>query len=130
MVRCGFATQYRAVTGHDYTTFAHKFISTAGKTGKALATLRDNGSAGNMIDIYVLQQATADHLERASFEFKKELLEYLNKYRMITDEITVVDGIVRTLDMKCTLYVDKIQKLSADNIKQRVANNIYSFFFY
>ena len=123
-----FATQYRAVTGHDYTTFAHKFISTAGKTGKALATLRDNGSAGNMIDIYVLQQATADHLERASFEFKKELLEYLNKYRMLTDEITVVDGIVRTLDMKCTLYVDKVQKLSADNIKQRVANNIYSFF--
>jgi len=123
-----FATQYRAVTGQDYTAFVNKFRSVAGKTGKGLAVLRDNGSAGNMIDIYVLQRATENHLERASSEFKRELLEYLNNYRMLTDELTVVDGIVRTLDIAGTLYVDRTQKLSSEDVKQRVANRIVEFF--
>jgi len=123
-----FAAQYRAVTGQDYTTFANTFRSTLGKTGKGLAVLRDNGSAGNMIDIYVLQKATANHLERASFEFKKEMLEYLNKYRMLTDELTIVDGIVRTLDIVATLYIDRQQKLSSEDIKFRVATAIQEFF--
>ena len=123
-----FATQFRAVTAQDYTAFINKFRSIKGKTGKGLAVLRDNGSAGNMIDMYVLQKATDDHLERASYEFKRELLEYMNNYRMITDELTVVDGVVRTLDLVTTLYVDKDQKLSAEDIKQRVAGLIVQYF--
>ena len=123
-----FATQYRAVTGQDYTAFVNKFRSVGGKTGKGLAVLRDNGSAGNMIDIYVLQRATENHLERASSEFKRELLEYLNNYRMLTDELTVVDGIVRTLDIAGTLYIDRTQKLSSEDIKQRIANRIVEYF--
>lgn len=123
-----FATQYRAVTGQDYTAFVNRFRSVAGKTGKGLAVLRDNGSAGNMIDIYVLQRATENHLERASSEFKRELLEYLNNYRMLTDELTVVDGIVRTLDIAGTLYIDRTLKLSSEDVKQRIANRIVEFF--
>lgn len=123
-----FATQYRAVTGADYTAFANKFRSVSGKTGKGLATLRDNGSAGNMIDIYVLQRATENHLERASSEFKRELLEYLNNYRMLTDELTVIDGVVRTLDIAGTLYIDRTQKLSSEDVKQRIANRIVEYF--
>ena len=123
-----FATQYRAVTGKDYTTFINRFTSTAGKTGKGLAVLRDNGSAGNMIDLYVLQKSTGTHLERASFEFKKELIEYLEKYRMLTDELTVVDGVVRTLDLVCTLYLDSFMKLSADDTRQRIAGLITKYF--
>ena len=123
-----FAAQYRAVTGQDYTAFANRFRSVLGKTGKALAVLRDNGSAGNMIDIFVLQKATENHLERASFEFKSSMLEYLNKYRMMTDEITIVDGIVRTLDLVTTLYVDKQQKLSSEDVKQRISGLIQDYF--
>lgn len=123
-----FATQYRAVTGADYTAFANRFRSVGGKTGKGLAVLRDNGSAGNMIDIYVLQRATENHLERASSEFKRELLEYLNNYRMLTDELTVVDGVVRTLDLAGTLYIDRTQRLSSEDVKQRIANRIVEYF--
>lgn len=123
-----FAAQYRAVTGQDYTAFANRFRSTLGKTGKGLATLRDNGSAGNMIDVYVLQEATENHLERASFEFKNELLTYLNQYRMMTDELTIVDGVVRTLDLVTTLYIDKQQKLSSEDVKQRIAGLIQDYF--
>jgi hypothetical protein len=123
-----FAAQYRAVTGQDYTAFANRFRSTLGKTGKALAVLRDNGSAGNMIDIFVLQKATENHLERASFEFKNELITYLNQYRMMTDELTIVDGVVRTLDLVTTLYIDKQQKLSSEDVKQRISGLIVDYF--
>ena len=123
-----FATQYRAVTGKDYTTFANKFVSTFGTTGKGLAVLRDNGSAGNMIDIYVLEKATESHVSRASFEFKRELLAYLNQYKMLTDELTVVDGVVRTLDLVCTLYIDRTQKLTSEDVKQRVSASMVEYF--
>jgi len=123
-----FAAQYRAVTGKDYTTFINRFTSTAGKTGKGLAVLRDNGSAGNMIDIYVLQRSTSTHLERASYAFKKELVEYLEKYRMLTDELTVVDGVVRTLDLVCTLFLDKSKELSSDSTRERIAGLLTTYF--
>jgi hypothetical protein len=76
----------------------------------------------------VLQKATENHLERAAFEFKSELLTYLDKYRMMTDELTIVDGIVRTLDLVTTLYIDKQQKLSSEDVKQRVAGLIQEYF--
>ena len=123
-----FATQYRAVTGQDYTAFVNKFRSTVGKTGKGIAVLRDNGSSGNMIDLYVLQKATDNHLERASYEFKRELLEYMKNYRMLTDELTIVDGVVRTLDLAATLYIDRTQKLSSEDVKARIADRVVQFF--
>ena len=81
-----------------------------------------------MIDLYVLQKATETHLERASYAFKKELVEFMDKYRMITDELTVVDGVVRTLDIVCSLYLDSNKTLSSDETRQRVAGLISDYF--
>ena len=81
-----------------------------------------------MIDVYVLQKATDNHLERASYEFKRELLEYMNKYRMITDHLTIVDGVVRTMDLVTTLYVDRSNRLNSEDIKQRVSDIILNYF--
>jgi hypothetical protein len=47
---------------------------------------------------------------------------------MLTDELTIVDGIVRTLDIVATLYIDRQQKLSSEDIKFRVATAIQEFF--
>ena len=123
-----FATQYRAVTGEDYTAFASRYLSENGQVGKALAALRDNGGAGNMIDIYVLTRASDNQLERANYSFKEGLLEYLNKYRMLTDELTIVDGLVRTLDLVCTVYVDRDRQLNSQDIQARVSTRIQEFF--
>ncbi len=67
-------------------------------------------------------------LERASIAFKHELLEYLNRYKMITDEITIVDGLIRTLDLKATLYLDKNFKPYEDDVKRAASNKVLSFF--
>tara|TARA_R110002074_G_scaffold211524_1_gene380938 strand:- start:10587 stop:12218 length:1632 start_codon:yes stop_codon:yes gene_type:complete len=128
-----FKTQYRAVTGEDYTAFANHFTSQAGQSGKAFAILRNSGAGGNMIDIYTVAFAAEvagqqSQVERASIAYKRELLTYLNKYKMITDELTIVDGLVRTVDLKCTLFLDVPQKLYEEDIKRKAAKNILEFF--
>ena len=123
-----FAAQYRCVTGEDYTTFATRYITDQGQAGKAISVLRDNGGAGNMIDIYLLTRASNNQLERSNYSFKKGLLEHLNKYRMLTDELTIVDGLVRTLDLVCTVFIDRDRQLNTQDIQRRVSAKIQEFF--
>lgn len=123
-----FRTQYRAVTGEDYNTFANTFVSVAGQTAKAMPALRQSGAGGNMIDIYVLAKASDLQVERASLAFKGELLTYLNQYRMWSDEVTIVDGVARTLDLVCTIYVDKAREPYIEDIKTKSADKLLEFF--
>ena len=128
-----FKTQYRAVTGEDYTTFANQFVSTVGQSGKSSAVLRSSGAGSNMIDIYTV--AFADEvdgvqaqLDRSSIAYKNELLTYLNKYKMLTDEVTIVDGLIRTLDLKTTIFVDKTFAPFEEDVKRSASSKILAFF--
>lgn len=128
-----FKTQYRAVTGEDYTSFANQFVSTVGQSGKSIAVLRSSGAGSNMIDIYTV--AFADEvdgaqvqLERAPITYKRELLTYLNDYKMLTDEVTIVDGLIRTLDVKAVIYVDKTFEPFEEDIKRAASAKILRFF--
>ena len=128
-----FKTQYRAVTGEDYTAFANHFTNSAGKSGKAQAVLRSSGAGSNMIDIYVVAFGAEvagfkTQVERASIAYKQDLLTYLNEYKMITDEITIVDGLVRTLDLEATIYLDKPHKIFEADIKAKATRAMLKFF--
>ena len=122
-----FKTQYRAVTGEDYTTIANSYITSVGSVGKAIAVNRQNGAAGNMIDIYTLLKSSENQFERANLDFKSKMLGYMNDFKMMTDEITIVDGLVRTLDMKATVFVDKSKRSLQDTIKSEVAGRVTDF---
>tara|TARA_R110002074_G_scaffold156462_2_gene312670 strand:- start:33 stop:1652 length:1620 start_codon:yes stop_codon:yes gene_type:complete len=128
-----FKTQYRAVTGEDYTAFANQFVSTVGQSGKSSAVLRNSGAGSNMIDIYTV--AFADEvdgvqaqLERSSITYKSELLTHLNIYKMLTDEVTIVDGLIRTLDLKTTIFVDKTFKPFEEDVKRAASAKVLAFF--
>ena len=123
-----FRTQYRAVTGEDYNTLANTFVGSTGQSAKAMAALRKNGAAANIIDLYVLSKASDTQLERASVAFKKELLDYFQDYKMLTDDIVISDGVVRTLDLVCTVFIDRSNKRIADNIKQKAALALVDYF--
>ena len=123
-----FRTQYRAVTGEDYNVLANSFVGTGGTTAKAMASLRTNGAAANVIDLFVLSKASQTQLERASVAMKKELLDYFQNYKMLTDDIVISDGVVRTLDMVATLYIDKSNKRFIDSIQQKAADKLLEFF--
>ena len=125
-----FRTQYRAVTGEDYTAIANSYAGTTGQTGKALAVARQSGAGGNMIDIYVLAKATDNQLQRASLPFKSDLLNHLNSYKMITDELTIVDGLVRTVDLVATVFVDRNKLALQENVKADVSRSITEYLSY
>ena len=93
-----------------------------------MAVLRNNGAGANNIDIYCLAKASALQLERCSLLFKEELLNHLNNLKMMTDEVTLVDGVIRTLDLNCTLMIDSEDKFQENAIKQRAADGLLSYF--
>ena len=96
--------------------------------GKAMAVLRDNGAGANNIDIYCLAKASQLQLERCSLQFKSELLTHLNAKKMMTDEITIVDAVIRTLDLNCNIMIDASDKYQKSAIKQRAVDGLLSYF--
>ena len=123
-----FRTQYRAVTGEDYNALANSFVGTTGKTAKAMASLRKNGAAANVIDLFVLSKASETQLERASVAMKKELLDYFSNYKMLTDDLAISDGVIRTVDLVATLTIDRSNQRFEDNIKQKAAGALAKYF--
>lgn len=123
-----FKSQHRCVTGEDYTAAANDYSSTNGTIGKAMAVLRNNGAGANNIDIYCLAKASQLQLERCSLLLKAELLDHLNNLKMMTDELTIVDGVIRTLDLNCTLLVDEADTYRRNAIKQDAADGLLKYF--
>lgn len=123
-----FASQYRCVTGEDYTSVANAFVSTQGTTGKVLAVLRQSGSSANNIDLYTVEKASDTQVARADYSYKKELLSYLKNFKMLTDELTIVDGLVRTLDLSVRLVVRSDLRPQEEQIKSKAAISILNFF--
>ena len=122
-----FRRQDRLVTLTDYSSFANSFISTFGTVGKATAATRNAYSSANTVDIYVLEKAGDFQLQRATSNFKTQLLEAMNQKKMMTDDIVIVDGLIRTLDLVCTIRVDQEQKENEESIKAKVRNRILDY---
>jgi endo-beta-N-acetylglucosaminidase D len=76
----------------------------------------------------VLSKASETQLERASVAMKKELLDYFQNYKMLTDDIVISDGVVRTLDLVATLFIDKSNKRFIDAIQQKAADKLLEYF--
>ena len=123
-----FKAQNRLVTADDYSVFANTFFSEYGVIGKAKAAVRDAYSSANVIDLYVLQVASDTQLQRATVELKKDLLEAMQPIKMLTDEVVVVDGLIRALDLSVTIKYDKFRKNYEEEIKLKVKNKILEYF--
>lgn len=122
-------TQDRAVTGLDYKTITDQFVTPyQGQMGKSVAILRNHGCAANIIDLYVLAKKNVDGLEIASDQLKKELYDYLETKKMITDFICIKDGVILNVDVNISVTIDKFYKKFEDEIRVKISNRISSFF--
>jgi hypothetical protein len=119
-----FRRQDRLVTLEDYSVFANTFISTFGTIGKATAATRKAYSSGNIIDIYILEKASDIQLQKATPNFKTQLLTQINKKKMITDEAVIVDGLIRTLDLVVTIRIDKSEEANESQIVSKVRDKV------
>jgi hypothetical protein len=123
-----FKRQDRVVTLEDYIAIGNTFRSKQGTIGKTTAVVRDAFSSANVIDVYTLEKATDITLQKASTSFKKELLEEIEPKKMLTDEVVVVDGLIRTLDLVVTIRIDKDLETIEGEIQQQVSNVILNHF--
>ncbi len=122
-----FRRQDRLVTLEDYSVFANTFISTFGTVGKANAAVRQAYSSANVIDIYVLERASDFQLQRATSNFKTQLLTAMNKKKMATDDVVIVDGLIRTLDLVTTIRIDQSDEDNQDQIRAKVRDKILTY---
>lgn len=122
-----FRSQDRLVTLEDFKAFANKFASNYGSTGKATASVRRAYSSANIIDLFVLERASDTQLRRATQEYKRQLLEAMENKKMITDEIVVVDGLIRTLDLIVTINLDEKFRRLESSIVQSARNSITTY---
>lgn len=123
-----FRSQNRLVTANDYSSFANQYADSVGATGKARAVVRDAYSSANIIDIYLLQVASNIQLQQATVEYKKQLLEAIQDKKMLTDEVVIVDGVIRTLDLVMTVRIDKYLLPREEQIKAKVRDRLLRFF--
>jgi hypothetical protein len=122
-----FRRQDRLVTLEDYTVFANTFISNFGTVGKAKAATRKAYASANVIDIYVLEKASDLQLQRATTNFKTQLLDAINPKRMATDDVVIVDGLIRTLDLGVTIRIDREEEENQDSIKNKVRDKLLTY---
>jgi len=122
-----FRRQDRLVTLEDYSVFANTYISDWGTIGKALAATRKAYASANTLDIYVLEKASDFQLQKATPTFKTNLLDAIRKKKMATDEVVIVDGLIRTLDLVTTIRIDEEQKGNQNQIISKVRRKILDY---
>jgi len=125
-----FRQQDRLVTLGDYQAYVGRYSSPTGGQCIGTAVTRKAYSSANIIDLYVLQKANATQLQRATVEYKTNILSDIKATKMLTDEVNVVDGLIRTVDLVVTIYSDEAFRDLEESIKIAVASEISLFFSY
>ena len=123
-----FKQQDRLVSLDDYTSFSNTFKSSTGGSGKAIAVTRAAYSSANIIDVYVVEVASDTQLQKASIAFKGNLLEEMEPKKMMTDELVVVDGLIRTVDLVVEVTLDARFKNKESYVKSRAGRVILDYF--
>jgi len=123
-----FRRQDRLVTLEDYNTYCNSFIGSNGAIGKASARTRKAFCSANIIDVFVLSKATDSQFQKVSAALKLELLEEINKRKMITDEVVLVNGLIRTLDLVVKVAINENDYFRREEIKGKISKKIENHF--
>ena len=123
-----FRTQDRLVSLDDYKSFAARFVGPTGSSAKATASARKSYSSANIVDLFILEKASTNQLQKASIAFKNAFLEAVEGKKMLTDEIVLVDGLIRTLDLVVTISVSDKFKPKEGEIIRKASTEVSNFF--
>jgi hypothetical protein len=121
--------QNRAVTGDDYMNLVDNFVTPYnGQTGKGIATLRHSGCSANLIVIYVLVRAGTDGLSLPSSQFKLLLKEYLDTKKMMTDVLSIQDGVIVYINLFLDVYLTPQFQPFQEDISTEILRYLGIFF--
>jgi len=121
-----FALQRSIVTASDYSQAANSFSHPAfGSISKAIATVRTSLNA-NRVEIYALSQGPDDIPIIPNAGLKTGLATYFRNLNVLTDNIVVLDGILKPVDIDMNIIIDR--NADASVVKTRVESLLDDYF--
>ena len=84
--------------------------------------------SANIIDVYVLARATDTQFKKVTTPLKLEMLAEINKRKMMTDEVVLVDGLIRTLDLVIDVDVAEADRVRMPQIHAKIRSEVEDFF--
>jgi len=96
-----FAAQNRAVTEKDYEALAY---SMPGKFGsvKRVRLIKDQDSFKRNLNLYIISEDNEGHLIKSSVNIKKNLKTWIDKNRVLSDTIDMIDAKIVNLSIDFT----------------------------
>ena len=121
-----FATHNNAVSAEDYAQLVAKFAHPMyGSVLKSAATIRTSLNA-NVVELYVLAQGPDNVPVVPSAGLKKGLKTYLEDRNVLTDEVRVLDGAIKPIDVEANIVMSK--SAISGKVKKDVDAAIEDFF--
>jgi len=123
-----YRQQDRLVSLEDYIGFCNTYKGPLGTSAKATAVTRKSFGSANIIDVYMLEKASNLQLQKASIAFKEAMLASMDDKKMLTDEIVLVDGLVRTLDLDIRITLDRRFQNVEESLKNKISSIVTNYF--
>lgn len=136
-----FNAQNRVVTAEDYVTRAYALPSRYGRISKAYAvrdeqinriqslnddTYVNNPVRPNAINLYVLGYDTNGKLYTLNTLVKENLAKYLEQYRMLTDDVNILDAFIINVGVEFSIRV--FRNYNMNDVLARCIGEIQNFF--
>jgi len=109
------------ISNNAYTVLGMDYSNTIGGNGLGRAL----PMAANYVDIFVLAAGPDGKLTSASDSLKSALQNFINRFKVLTDQITIVDGLLKKISLDISIHVDKNFELNQVKIIATSYLNIY-----
>tara|TARA_R100000388_G_scaffold42650_1_gene32634 strand:+ start:9131 stop:10939 length:1809 start_codon:yes stop_codon:yes gene_type:complete len=125
-----FTSQNRAVTSSDYKSVIYNMPPKFGAV-KRCNIVQDEDSFKRNLNLYIVSEDAEGNLTEATSTLKKNLKNYLSRYKMINDTIDILDGRVVNIGIKIDIIADEeknkfeVLQNSIDALKSEILNTKY-----
>ncbi len=121
------ATLTSATSGEDYAVLAKNFAHPVyGSVLRAVATLKTSLNA-NVVELYVLAAGPDDVPVLPSMGLKSGLVSFFEDLKVLTDEIRVLDGAIKSVAVDANIVIDKDANPATTRLNvQTAVNNFFN----
>jgi hypothetical protein len=122
-----YAMHGSIISADDYASAAQMFSHPAyGTISKAIATVRTAYENPNLVEIYALAAGPDNVPILPSVGLKQGLKTYIKGRNCMTDEVNVLDGVLRYIDVDMVVVVSR--NADASVVKEKVESALDTFF--
>lgn len=122
-----FASQYRAITQEDYTVRTLSMPSKFGSVAKAYVKRSTNDTTKNAnINIHVLSYDSDKKLTQCSTTLKNNIVKYLQGFKMITDNINIIDAFI--VNIKVDFEITVLPEYNSNEVLLNCIDKLKDYF--